>query len=149
MDTDDYDYDEYTLALEYYGCLEMADVHALHTKFDFPRALQPRLLPVEDMMGRYRFMLEELNEFKEAMEKGDLVEAFDALLDLTYVAKGTAVQLGLPWSEGWDRVQLANMAKVRSPEKTDRGFDLLKPDGWTPPDHWPVLRAKGYEGDES
>lgn len=134
----------YEKSLAYFGDLEMADVYALHHKFSFPRAVAPRLLSIEDMAGRFRFMLEELNEFMEAVEQQDLAEAFDALIDLVYVAKGTAVQLGLPWSEGWDAVHDANMAKVRSPSKTDRGFDLLKPDGWKAPNHAKLLEFHGY-----
>ena len=132
-------------AMDTYGDLECANVHELHEKFDFPRSLEPRHLEHEDMMGRFRFMLEELHEFKDALDAGDLPEMFDALLDLVYVAKGTAVQLGLPWSQGWDSIHRANMDKERSEHKTDRGYDLIKPEGWVAPDHTELLVQYGWK----
>ena len=39
---------------------------------------------------------------------------YDALIDLTYVAMGTAYMMGLPWQDLWDEVQRANMSKVRA-----------------------------------
>lgn len=137
--------------ISHFGDQGCYDVYTLHHKFGFPRSLVPRMLPHEDMMGRYRFMLEELNEFKDSLDAGDLSKMWDALLDLVYVAKGTAVQLGLPWGMGWYEVHSANMRKIKSPQKTDRGHDLLKPPDWTPPDAAleALLPIYGYQGDGS
>jgi predicted HAD superfamily Cof-like phosphohydrolase len=73
----------------------------------------------------------------------------DALIDLVYVALGTADLMGLPWEKMFEEVQRANMAKERaksadeSMAKTGRGhvLDVVKPAGWTPPDHLPILTA--------
>jgi predicted HAD superfamily Cof-like phosphohydrolase len=133
---DDIGYDsDFEIAMAFFADFECSDVYELHAKFGFTRSVKPRNLPVDDMLGRYRFLLEEVTEFKEAVEAGDMAKMFDALLDIVYVAKGTAIQLGFPWSDGWDEVQRANMAKEVSPVKSNRGgHDLLKPPGWKPPD---------------
>lgn len=75
--------------------------------------------------------------------------SFDALIDLVYVALGTAHILGYPWQEGWDLVQKANMAKVRAkPDGSDSlrhsSFDVVKPEGWTAPDIAGLLRQRGW-----
>lgn len=98
---------------------------------------------------RVRFLEEELKEFKDAMVQHDDAGMFDALLDLVYVAMGTAHLQGYPWEEGWNKVQEANMAKVRaqadgSDSKRGSSFDVVKPDGWTAPDIEELLRSYGF-----
>jgi predicted HAD superfamily Cof-like phosphohydrolase len=87
---------------------------------------------------RIQFLLEEVLEYKEAVEEGNLEKAFDSLIDLVYVAIGTAYLQGLPFVEGWERVHRANMAKVRAERPSDsaRGtaYDVVKPAGWVAPD---------------
>jgi len=41
----------------------------------------------------YNFILEELEEYREACERGDIVEVLDALCDITYVATGNGTML--------------------------------------------------------
>jgi len=72
-----------------------------------------------------------LEEYIQAVEKGDLALQFDALLDIVYVALGTADMQGFPWQEGFDLVQAANMKKI--PATADHK-KITKPDGWLPPD---------------
>lgn len=128
-----------------------------------------RNLSKEAMLFRLKFLREELDELELAVgaeyetiladdrefhsrvladvadpEDWDHEKAFDALLDEVYVAMGTAHLLGYPWQEGWDNVQRANMSKVRA--KADgsdslRGssLDVIKPAGWTAPDHSAIL----------
>lgn len=60
---------------------------------------------------RTRLIGEEAQELQEALDKEDLVETYDALLDLLYVTIGTAVALGLDLEEGWLEVQRSNMSK--------------------------------------
>ena len=98
---------------------------------------------------RIRFMHEELDEFVEGLEENDDAKMFDALLDLVYVAMGTAHLLGYPWEIGWNAVQAANMKKQRaaadgSDSKRGSSFDVVKPPGWAPPDIEKVLGAVGF-----
>lgn len=66
------------------------------------------------------------------------MESFDALIDLVYVALGTAYLHRFPFNEGWARVQEANMRKVRANKKSDSKrrttHDVVKPPGWRSPE---------------
>lgn len=63
---------------------------------------------------------------------------FDSMIDLMYVALGTAFHHGVDFDEGWRRVHEANMKKVlaKRAEDSKRGyrFDVVKPRNWIPPD---------------
>lgn len=124
-----------------------ADVHAFHTHFGLPAPALPEQLTEDVFLFRTRFMQEELDELGQAFyslhqppltEPQRLAEMADALIDLVYVAMGTAVMMGLPWQLLWDEVQRKNMQKVKvlSAQDSKRGhaFDIKKPEGWTPPD---------------
>ena len=68
----------------------------------------------KEWMFVYDFIKEELEEYKEACEKGDIVEVLDALCDITYVSLGNGVMLhglkGKIW-EAYQEVQTSNMSK--------------------------------------
>lgn len=129
---------------------DVGDFHrkfGLHTSDEAPG---PQPENFELLEFRIKFMDEELNEFIASIENGDEAGAFDALLDLVYVAMGTAHLRGYPWQEGWDAVQAANMAKVRaqadgSDSKRGSSFDVVKPAGWYPPNIEAVLTRHGFE----
>lgn len=122
------------------------DVGQFHARFGLPVAgenTHPRMLDDDLRDFRVKFMHEELEEFQVAADDGNLAGCADALIDLVYVAMGTAHMMGLPWEKLWDEVQRANMAKVRAASKDEskRGslWDVVKPEGWTPPDIEGVL----------
>jgi predicted HAD superfamily Cof-like phosphohydrolase len=118
-----------------------ADIVDFHEKFGLDYKGPPRTLQGELLHFRSEFMAEELAEYVESAEAGDLESQLDAIIDLIYVALGTLYMQGmLPvFAEGWKRVQAANMAKVRCerPGDSKRGttFDVIKPEGWTAPTH--------------
>jgi hypothetical protein len=61
------------------------------------------------------FIQEELDELKEAVEEKNIVEIFDALLDITYVGLGNgALVFGLKdkMLDGYAEVQASNMSKI-------------------------------------
>jgi predicted HAD superfamily Cof-like phosphohydrolase len=119
------------------------DVEAFHHRFGVPMPDRPAFLNAEAFAYRYKFLREELGEFVEAHAKRDMETAFDSLLDLVYVALGTALMMGFTperWQAGWDEVQRANMAKERARRdggNSKRGtrLDVVKPAGWLAPDH--------------
>jgi predicted HAD superfamily Cof-like phosphohydrolase len=124
-------------------------VTAFHRKFGLPARSEPGFLDDDAADFRVKFMEEELEEFRVALEEGDLPGAADALVDLNYVSLGTAVMMGLPWPELFAEVQRANMAKERAaPDGSDsaRGsaLDVVKPDGWRAPDIAGVLAEAGW-----
>lgn len=128
------------------------DVGMFHRRFGLTsvshEGVGPREPEEEVMDFRARFMQEELDEFNEAREDGDEAKMFDALLDLVYVALGTAHLRGYPWPAGWELVQQANMAKVRAtdPEQSARGgiWDVIKPVDWEAPDIEGLLFNSGW-----
>lgn len=139
----------------------MGDVNAFHVKFDHAQENYgvAKVLPAELFDFRVKFHDEETTEYRD--EQAQLVDAYDrqdhreivnslelqldALADAVWVLLGTAdIQFGRRiFYEAWKRVVKANMAKVRA-DKADAGakdsgrdkkFDIVKPAGWTPPDH--------------
>lgn len=81
---------------------------------------------------------EELKEFNDAADAGDVLEAADALIDLVYFALGRLVEMGVPATAVMDEVQRANMDKERgelSKRPGSMGHDAVKPSGWQAPDH--------------
>ena len=92
-------------------------------------------------------MLEELEEFVKGCEEQDLSQQADALVDLVYVALGTAIQMGLTyaWPTLWADVQRANMDKVRGVGKRGNLVDVIKPNGWVGPQTSIILESFGYD----
>jgi predicted HAD superfamily Cof-like phosphohydrolase len=122
--------------------MSIRDVRDFHYKFGFPTGDEDVLSGnTPNQNFRAGFLREELNELETAMRTGNRVGAFDALLDLVYVAHGTALNLGISpfkWHCGMSEVHKANMAKVRveRAEDSKRGhaMDVVKPEGWVGPE---------------
>lgn len=121
---------------------EYDDVRAFYQKFGWSMGNKPTPLHRARVIERTDFMQEELNEFKLGARNADLSAMADALVDLVYVAKGTALEMGLPWEELWQDVQRANMGKV--PAATARmANDAIKPSGWAGPQTEDILIDHG------
>ena len=113
------------------------DITSFHEKFD----LKPK--PYHEQDNRYHnyrvnFMEEELDEYCQAYEQDDQAAMLDAIVDLVYVAVGTAYLYGWNFPEAWRRVHEANMQKIKVTSAADskRGHssDIKKPPGWKTPD---------------
>ncbi len=61
---------------------------------------------------RYNLILEELNEFKQAIDQKDLKEVADALTDILYVTYGAGHAFGIDLDKCFDEVQNSNMSKL-------------------------------------
>lgn len=131
------------------------DVGTFHARFGLPSAMVdgtgPREVWNDDQLIEFRvkFMQEELDEFIEGRDERDPAKMADALIDLVYVAMGTAHFMGIPWQELWDEVQRANITKVRaakdgSDSLRGSGFDVVKPAGWRGPDIDGILKKHGF-----
>ncbi len=120
------------------------DVVEFNDKFGFGIRTSPGHLTRRKLQERIDFMQEELNEFIEGVNKQNLAEQADALIDLAYVAMGTAHMLGLPWEQLWSDVHRANMAKVRGIGKRGHLNDCIKPADWVPPNTMGILIHSGY-----
>lgn len=144
------------------------DVGDFHTKFGLKNQLvdsEPEPMDPDLLLFRAKFLLEELQEFlagaglylwwngvevdigAHRSHLQDDEQMFDALIDLVYVAMGTAHLKAFPWQEGWNEVQRANMTKVRaqpdgSDSKRGSSFDVVKPEGWRPPNLKSILARR-------
>jgi predicted HAD superfamily Cof-like phosphohydrolase len=84
------------------------------------KSYQNRTIPTidpKDAQFVIDFITEELEELKEAVEEGNIVEILDALLDITYVCLGNgSLVFGLKdkIEAGYAEVQASNMSKICS-----------------------------------
>jgi len=109
------------------------DIDAFHKKFKFNQGKGIKSMNYNFGNWRVDFIMEEIAELTEALDNKDDVEILDALVDICYVAMGTAWLMGLPFEEAWKEVQRSNMEKIR--QASDRSeFDVVKPEGWKKPD---------------
>lgn len=114
---------------------EFNAVKEFHKAFNHPISEKPTLLTIERAKARYKWMLEEIDEFIEATENYDLYEQADALIDVMYFALGTLVEMGIPPAELFATVQKANMSKLWEdgrPHYNEIG-KVIKPVGWKDP----------------
>jgi predicted HAD superfamily Cof-like phosphohydrolase len=97
-----------------------------------------RKLPKKLDLLRERRLGEEFKEVLLARAASDYVQYLDGLVDLCYIAIGTAILHGWDFDEAWRRVHEANMKKERAhihnTGKYNNGYDIVKPIGWQPPD---------------
>lgn len=120
------------------------DIENFHTKFNLEGPNYPINLPLDVADFRIKFMQEELNEYIKATAEGDMEGQLDALVDLVYVALGTAYLSGFPFQAAWDEVHSCNMMKMRAGpngEGSKRGspHDVIKPEGWKGPNYSKIL----------
>lgn len=124
-----------------------AAIAEFHEKFELAYRGAPRQLPPDLQHFRTKFMREELHEYEEAVILGHKAKQLDALVDLVYVAVGTAYLSGFDFNAAFQRVHLANMKKVRTQSEAEstRGstYDVVKPPGWTPPDLTDLVEPAG------
>ena len=91
-----------------------------------------------DKINKLRFNLikEELDEFKEALDRKDLLEVADALTDILYVTYGAGHAFGINLDRCFEEVQNSNMSKLdasgkpiyNESGKVMKGPNYFKPD---------------------
>ena len=87
----------------------------------------PRVLPNDMANFRFKRLIDEVQEYAEAYANLDAEGELDALVDIVYIAIGTALMRGWNFREAWARVHEANMTKLR------KGLDIVKPEGFEHP----------------
>jgi NTP pyrophosphatase (non-canonical NTP hydrolase) len=136
------------------------DVGCFHKKFGLPFSSpkdaltddlrkQPIWIDVETQAYRIRFLQEELDELENAYINKDLTEVADALIDIVYVAMGTAHMHNLPWEELWNEVQQSNLRKERTTSLKESSrmtmLDVVKPENWKAPRIKAILKTFGWK----
>ena len=84
---------------------------------------------------RYDLIKEELDEFKEALDKKDLKEVADALTDILYVTYGAGHAFGIDLDKCFEEVQNSNMSKLGrngKPIYNDKGKVMKGPNFFKP-----------------
>jgi predicted HAD superfamily Cof-like phosphohydrolase len=93
----------------------ISEVEEFNTTMGKPNNYSPTIPDRKEWEFVYNFILEELEEYREACERGDIVEVLDALCDITYVSLGNGAMLhGLKdkiWP-AYQEVQASNMSKA-------------------------------------
>ena len=96
------------------------EVETFNATFGKPNNYEVTIPEKKEWKFVYDFILEELEEYKEACERGDIVEVLDALCDITYVSLGNGTMLhGLKdkiWP-AYQEVQASNMSKACKTEE--------------------------------
>lgn len=120
----------------------MQSVAEFHMSFMLPLETRPqRHVQPELAELRVELLREEFEEFRDAVEKNDLVSIADALGDIVYVAYGAALTYGVNLDAVLAEVHRANMSKLGSdglPLLRDDG-KVLKPETYVAPDVRRVL----------
>lgn len=127
------------------------DVAAFHVVTELPILAVPQWPNDARIDLRFELIEEEVTrELLPAIERRDLVETADAIVDSIYVLIGAALEFGIPIGNVWTAVQAANMAKAVENEDGTRRVrrredgKILKPAGWQAPDIREVLLAAGW-----
>lgn len=117
--------------------LEM--VKEFHDTYGLPVKASPDLSDPKTNELRINLLAEELDELKEAIAAGDVVEVLDALTDLQYVLDGAYLSWGLHdvKDAAFNEVQRSNMSKLgadgkpirrESDGKVMKGPNFFEPD---------------------
>lgn len=90
------------------------DVAKFHNAFNLPILEEPTIPAADRCELRVNLLQEELDELKDAIKDGDLVEIADALSDLQYVLSGAVLEFGLAdrFESLFSEVQRSNMSKI-------------------------------------
>ena len=98
----------------------VSEVEVFNETFKKINNYEPTIPSEKEWRFVYDFILEELQEYKEACERGDIVEVLDALCDIAYVSLGNGTMLHGLKSKIWpayEEVQASNISKACKSEK--------------------------------
>jgi predicted HAD superfamily Cof-like phosphohydrolase len=105
------------------------EVEEFNILMNKPNNYEPTIPKQKEWEFVYNFVLEELEEYKEACKKGDIVEILDALCDITYVSLGNGVMLHGLKDKIWPaylEVQASNLSKACKTIKEAEDTVLLR-----------------------
>ena len=98
----------------------VSEVEIFNETFGKPNNYEPIIPEKKEWQFVYDFILEELEEYREACERGDIVEVLDALCDIAYVSLGNGTMLHGLKDKIWPaylEVQASNMSKACTSEE--------------------------------
>jgi len=98
----------------------VSEVEEFNHTMGKPNNYEPTIPEKKEWQFVYDFILEELEEYKEACETGNIVEVLDALCDIAYVSLGNGTMLHGLKDQIWpayQEVQASNMSKACTSEE--------------------------------
>ena len=109
---------------------ELDLVKKFHEKFKAPVLNEPSLIPENRSSNRYRLMRDEVEEYLEAVKKGDLENVAKELADILYTVYGTILEHGLQGKIKaiFEEVHRSNMSKDYHEYKMVKGKDYFQAD---------------------
>ncbi|MBI4019515.1 MAG: nucleoside triphosphate pyrophosphohydrolase family protein [Candidatus Aenigmarchaeota archaeon] len=109
---------------------ELELVQKFHEKFKAPVLGKPSLIPKDRSEHRHRMMKDEVEEYAEGVEKGDLENIAKELADILYVVYGTILEHGLQdkMEAVFEEVHKSNMSKDYHQYKMVKGPKYVKAD---------------------
>jgi hypothetical protein len=98
----------------------VSEVEEFNSLMNKPNNYVPTIPAKSEWDFVYNFVLEELEEYKQACESGDIVEILDALCDIAYVSIGNGAMLHGLKDKIWPaymEVQASNLSKACSTQE--------------------------------
>jgi len=125
----------------------LEQVQEFHETYGLPVKDGPDISDPKTNELRINLLQEELDELKDALKDGDLVETLDALVDLQYVLDGAFLSFGLQNLKmpAFEEVQRSNMSKLGEDGKPivrESDGKILKGPNYSPPDIAQFLNKK-------
>ena len=115
---------------------EVEEFNALMNK---PNNYEPTIPDKKEWQFVIDFVQEELDEYRQACENGDIVEILDALCDIAYVSLGNGVMLHGLKNKIWpayQEVQASNLSKACSTEEEALQTVAQRSEEQGEPCHW-------------
>ncbi len=125
----------------------LEQVKEFHETYGLPVKAEPDISDPKTNALRINLLAEELDELKEGLEKGDIVEVLDALTDLQYVLDGAYLSFGLHdvKDAAFNEVQRSNMSKLGAdgkPIRRETDGKILKGPNFFEPDLSQFVKGK-------
>lgn len=132
-------------------------VELFRTTYNLPVSNTPRPLTEAEANLHIKLIRDEFEkELVPALESGDVVEIYDAVLDVKYFLDGLLCNAGMDAEPGFDAVQASNMSKLGADGNPIYAVDgdgsgepagkVLKGPNYFKPDLAAVLRKQGWDG---
>ena len=93
----------------------VSEVETFNETFGKTNNYEPTIPSEKEWRFVYDFILEELQEYKEACERNDIVEVLDALCDIAYVSIGNGTMLHGLKSKIWPAYQAVSYTHLTLP----------------------------------
>ncbi len=125
-------------------------VQEFHETYGLPVHDAPNISDEKTNALRINLLAEELDELKEALEQGDMVETLDALIDLQYVLDGAFLSFGMHAlkEDAFNEVHSSNMSKLGEdgkPIRRESDGKVMKGPHYFKPDMSQFIAAKKEE----